>query len=230
MLDELVQGKEGFTALTHLTARQADTLRWTEDQLLALLVKRLFANKELAEMLGVDQDKIETSAVYRNRCFYKVFPPRVFLGSKQSSTIRWIFNRCADGRGVVTPRDVLDLTIRARQRQKDICASDPNGTSDWVIGPSAIRYGFDELSERKRQTYLQAEFPHLWRHIEKFAGGKKDYREAVLRDLLGAHWQEITDDLVAIGFLARKRSRSKEEVYSIPQLYTHGLQVTLGRA
>ena len=230
MLDELVRGPEGFTALTHITARQSDTLRWTEDQILAMLVKRLFVNPELGAMLGVDREKIDASAAYRSKCFYKVFPPTVFLGSKQSATIRWIFNRCADGRGVVTPRDVLDLVIRARQQQQDICASDPNGTSDWIIGPAAIRYGFDELSERKRQTYLQAEFPHLWKHIEKFAGGKKDYRDAALRELLGTAWRSITDDLVAIGFLAKKKTRSKDEVYSIPLLYTYGLQVKLGRA
>ncbi len=32
MLDQVVGTKDGFTALTHITARKADTLRWTEDQ------------------------------------------------------------------------------------------------------------------------------------------------------------------------------------------------------
>ena len=29
----------------------------------------------------------------------------------------------------------------------------------------------------KKQTYLKAEFPHLWTHIEKFMGGKTEYDE-----------------------------------------------------
>jgi hypothetical protein len=31
MLDQVVRGEEGFTALTHVTVRRADTLRWTQD-------------------------------------------------------------------------------------------------------------------------------------------------------------------------------------------------------
>jgi hypothetical protein len=229
MLDQLVRGAEGFTALTHVTVRQADTLRWTTDQIMAMLVKRLFANDDLANYLKVNQQRINASAKYRAECFNKVFAPTVFRGPKQSPTIRWIFNRCTDGRGAVTPRDVLDLIIRAKQRQQDLCASDPEGTTDWIISPNAIQYGFEELSERKRQTYLQAEFPHLWEYIEKFVGGKTDYHEAALRELLGGNWKILAEDLVAIGFLS-KRTKAGEDVYSIPVLYKHGLHITLGQA
>lgn len=229
MFDQLVRGPEGFTALTHVTVRQADTLRWTSDQIMAMLVKRIFANEGIATYLKVNRERINASAKYRAECFEKVFPKTVFRGPKQSPTIRWIFNRCADGRGVVTPRDVLDLVIRAKQRQQDLCASDPDGTTDSVLSPSAIQYGFAELSERKRQTYLQAEFPHLWAHIEKFIGGKTEYREPALRTLLGEKWRSMAEDLVAIGFL-NKRTKAGVDVYAIPFLYKHGLQATLGKA
>jgi len=229
MFDQLVRGPEGFTALTHITARQADTLRWTPEQIMAMLVKRLCANEELAKYLKINRQRINASANYRAECFNKVFAPTVYRGPKQSPTIRWMFNRCADGRGVVTPRDVLDLVIRAKQRQQNICANDPEGTTDWIISPSAIQYGFEELSERKLQTYLQAEFPHLREHIDKFIGGKTDYQEAALEELLGNKWKSVAEDLVAIGFLS-KRSKSGEDVFSIPVLYKHGLGVTLGRA
>jgi hypothetical protein len=116
MLEQVVGTEDGLTALTHVTARQSDTLRWTEDQILAMVVKRLFANEGLVNFLKMNADQLEASASYRTEAFYRVFPPRVFKGTKQSPTIRWIFNRCADGRGVVTPRDVLDLLIRARQK------------------------------------------------------------------------------------------------------------------
>jgi len=52
MLAQVVGGADGFTALTHITARQADTLRWKEDQILSMVVKRLFvANQKLAQYL-----------------------------------------------------------------------------------------------------------------------------------------------------------------------------------
>ena len=38
MLEQVVRTDQGFTALTHVTVRQADTLRWTQDQILAMVV------------------------------------------------------------------------------------------------------------------------------------------------------------------------------------------------
>jgi hypothetical protein len=194
MLDQAVRNGNGFTALTHITARQADTLRWTPEQILSMVVKRIFANDEMSKYLNVNREQLDASANYRSECFYKVFPPTVYSGPKQSTTLRWIYNRCADGKGVVTPRDVIDLLIRAKQRQHDLCATDPDNTSDWFIGSAAIQYGFDELSKKKRQTYLQAEFPHLWIHIEKFIGGKTEYDEQSMRSILGKDWHRIAED------------------------------------
>jgi hypothetical protein len=229
MLEQVVKTDEGFTALTHLTVRKADTLRWTEDQILAMVVKRFFADDRLLAHLEVNRDQLDASPSYRKKCFDKVFPRTVFKLPKQSPTIRWICNRCADGRGVVTPRDVLDLLIHAKQRQEDIYAVDPEGSSDWVIGAAAIKYGFEELSKRKRLTYLQAEFPHLWKEIEKFSGGKTDYSALALQNLLGSSWKATVENLTDIGFLS-KRNRKKEVIYTIPFLYRHGMNLTQGTA
>ena len=229
MLEQVVGTSDGFTALTHVTARQADTLRWTEDQILAMVVKRLVVNDNLVKYLGLNRDQIEASASYRTQCFDAVFPPSVFKGTRQSTTIRWICNRCADGRGVITPRDVLDLLIRAKQKQQDICGADPEGKSDWVIDTAAIQYGFEELSKRKRDTYLRAEFPHLWKDIEKFSGGKTEYNASTLQSLLGKKWQATSEHLLAVGFFS-KNEKDGEAVFSIPFLYRHGMQLTQGRA
>jgi hypothetical protein len=229
MLEQVVNDPHGFTALTHVTARQADTLRWTEDQILAMVVKRFCANDVLATYLQVNLDKLGASANYRVQCFDKIFPATVFRGPKQSPTVRWIYNRCADGRGVVTPRDVIDLLIRAQQKQQDICAADQEGRSDDIISAAAIQYGFEELSTRKRVTYLQAEFPHLWKDMERFTGGKTDYNAATLQSLLGRNWKTIAEDLLAIGFLS-KTEKAEKAAYSIPFLYRHGLKLIQGRA
>ena len=229
MLDQIVRTQNGFTALTHVTVRQADTLKWTQEQILAMIVKRFFANDGVASYLEVNREQLDASASYRGECFSKLFPPTVFRGPKQSPTIRWIYNRCADGRGVVTPRDVLDLLIRAKQRQQDICAADVEGTTSVIIGSTAIQYGLEELSKRKRQTYLQAEFPHLWEHMEKFVGGKTSYNAAALRTLLGGEWKRIAEVLMSIGLLSMGTKGGKA-VYSIPFLYRHGMELTQGKA
>lgn len=229
MLEQVVRTDNGFTALTHITARQADTLRWTEDQILTMVVKRLFANHGIASYLDIDSERLEASAEYRTEFFYKVFPKTVHRGRKQSTTLRWIYNRCADGRGVVTPRDVIDLLSRAKQHQQDEFRANTAGRSDWIIGPSSLQYGLQELSKRKRQTYLEAEFPHLWRYIEKFINGKTQYDELTLNKYLGKEWNMIIDDLISIGLFTKTISKGKT-IYSVPFLYRYGLELTQGQA
>lgn len=229
MLEQIVRGPEGFTALTHVTARQADTLRWDEDQILAMVTKRFFANEALTGFLQIDLDSLNASASYRKQAFGKIFPEKVFQSDNQSATISWICKRCADGRGVFTPRDVLDLLIRAKQRQEDSYKADPDGSSSNIIGAQAIKYGFKELSKRKKETYLQAEFPHFWKHIEKFHGKKTIYDTTALQALLGKDFKVMKDNLLAIGFLSSGK-KAGEDVFSIPFLYRHGMNLTRGKA
>ena len=229
MLGQVVSGPEGFTALTHLTARQADTLGWSEEQILTMLTKRLFADDNLANYLKVDKERLGASQAYRTECFYKVFPPTVHSGAKQSDTLHWIYTRTADGRGVVTPRDVLDLVARAKQCQQDEFNAALAGESSWLIGPKAILHGLEELSKRKRDTYLKAEFPHLWVHIEKFEGGKTEYDASRLKKLLGDGWEKIVGDLVSLGILG-ERGKGRDVTYWFPYLYRRGLSLTQGRA
>lgn len=74
MLEHVVATDDGFTALTHLTARQADTLRWSQDQILTMLVKRLFADDGFRTYLQVDKTRLDASQEYRVECYNKVFP------------------------------------------------------------------------------------------------------------------------------------------------------------
>jgi hypothetical protein len=86
------------------------------------------------------------------------------------------------------------------------------------------------MSKWKRTTFLQAEFPHLWPHIEKFIGGKTEYDQAAIRKLHGTDCAAILDDLMSIGVVHRERRRSDGSfIYKIPFLYRDGLQLTQGR-
>ncbi|MBI5057247.1 MAG: hypothetical protein HZB61_11605 [Nitrospirae bacterium] len=104
-----------------------------------------------------------------------------------------------------------------------------DGECEWVIGQLALQYGLKELSTRKRQTYLQAEFPHLWDYIEKFIGGKSEYTESAMRNILDKDWKRISDDLVSIGLFRKKIIRDGKAVYWVPFLYRQGLEMTQGK-
>ena len=229
MLEQIVSQGNGFTALTHVTARQADTLRWSEEQILTMLVKRLFANESLCRYLGVDKERLKASQDYREECFHKVFPPKVHSGDNQSSTLRWMYNHTMDGKGVVTPRDIIDLVTKAKQAQTDQFQQTPDLEAPYLINSDMIQHGLRELSKRKRDTYLKAEFPHLWPHIEKFVGGKTEYAENAIRALLGNRWEQICKDLISIGVI-KKIERSEKNFYAFPYVYRYGLELAQGRA
>ena len=126
--------EEGFAALTHITARQADNLKWNEEQILTLIVNRLFASEPLRELLDIEPERLKASREYQDEAFYRAFPPTVHPGSRQSTTLRWLYNHTKDGRGVVTPRDVIDLLTRAKQHQQDELDAAPEESSEYIIG------------------------------------------------------------------------------------------------
>lgn len=227
ILEQVTEGAEGFTALTHVTARQADTLEWSEDAILTLIVNRLFASNALREFLGIDPEQLAASRDYRQDAFYRVFPRTVHTGLNQSATLRWIYSHTMDGRGVVTPRDVIDLLTRAKQRQQDECGANPIDEAEILIGSAAILHGLSELSRRKRDTLLKAELPHLWPYIEKLVGQKTEYSGRALRLMFGTGSERIVEDLVKIGLFQRQR-RSAGDTYKVPFLFRDGLELTQG--
>lgn len=229
ILEQITVGGQGFAALTHVTARQADRLAWSQDGILNLVVRRLFASDVLTDFLGIERERLVASPAYREEAFYRVFPKTVYSPPNQSETLRWIYSHTTDGRGVVTPRDVIDLLTKAKQRQQDEFQGDPTGETDVIIGSAAIRYGLEEMSKRKRDTVLKAEFEHLWPHIERLVGGKAEYGERALRQLLGRNANTTIADLVSIGLLAPNRHRNDETSYAVPFLYRYGLELTQGR-
>ena len=232
ILEQVIANGKGFTALTHVTARQADTLRWSEEQILAMIVNRCFSarNSDMIRYFEVDTERLGASHQYRQEDFYSIFPPTVHRGEKQSRTLRWIYTHTQDGRGVVTPRDVLELLTRAKQHQQDLFTANPSGQSQYLVNAPAIRYGLIQLSRRKTETYLHAEFPQLWPYIERFRGGKTEYTERALRRLLGSGHREITLDLVSIGLMGVERRKGKAVAYKFPFIYREGLELTQGRA
>ncbi len=228
ILEQVTTGGQGFTALTHITARQADTLKWSPDSILTLVTKRLFASETLCSFTGVDPERLAASPEFRLEAFYRVFPRTVYSPPNQSETLRWIYTHTMDGRRVVTPRDVIDLLTKAKQQQQDEYQSDQEGETDSIIGSAAIRYGLSELSARKRDTYLRAELPHLWPDIERFRGQKTEWTESALGSLLGKRSKVVVSDLVSIGFLAPATTGGRR-TYKVPFVYRDGLELTQGR-
>jgi hypothetical protein len=223
ILNQIVADK-GFTALTHITARRSDILRWSEEQILAMIVRRIFANERFARYFDIDKHLLETSVEYQRQSFYKIFANTVHRPPNQSSTLRWIYNHTKDGRGVVTPRDVILLLTRAIQWQRDEYRRDQSGQTERLISGPAIVYGLEEMSKEKGTTYLEAEFPHKWDAIKKLIGGGTEYSTAALQRLFGRKHQDITEDLISMGVL--ERTKREVPTFRVPFVYRRALDCT----
>lgn len=216
----------GFVALTHVKARCSPVLRWSKEQILQLLTNRIFSSDTLASHFQINRERLRRDEGYRTASFYRIFPQRLRPGSRQSSTLDWIYKHCEDGNGVVTPRDIIDLIKAAKHMQWDMLRNHRTGTMDCVLSANAIVQGHVTMSKNKRDTYLKAEFQHFWPYIEKFENRKAEHDEASLRAILGRGYEKYLPDLRSIGFLKLNPGGT----YAIPFLYRPGLSIRQGKS
>lgn len=222
IFSSLIDHATGFTALTHVTDRSSDPLAWDPQLICKLIVKRIYSSQTLQEHFGIDKKRLDKDKEYQSQCFYKVFPQKVVQGME---TLDWIYSRCQDGKGVVTPRDVIDLLKAARNRQLDLVMQCPDEVTD-VIGFPALRYGYEKMSERKVETFLQAEFPHLWGpYLSKFRHQKSTHTKSSLERLLETNEPKIIRELEELGFL---KFMPKKTLYTIPHIYRYGMNLSQG--
>lgn len=218
----LIDPEKGFTALTHVTDRASDVLNWDRELVCKLIVKRIFCYEQFRRYFKIDQKRLEKDRDYQRECFGFVFPPKVERGM---DTLDWIYSRCQDGQGVVTPRDVIDLLQFARSEQATLFKESPESVKT-VMSFDALKYGYGKMSERKVNTYLRAEFPHLWTdYLARFENQKATLSKVALARILGTEDPKIPKILAEVGFL---RFIPKKGLYSVPYLYRHGMKMVQG--
>lgn len=218
--------EKGFAGLSHITDRMAPPMKWTEEDILWLIMKRISHSNVISRYFEIDPRQLDKSDRYREKIFYKLFPVQVESGPKKSWTIKWIYKRLSDGNGVVTPRDVIDLLRFARNKQEEIFINNPKDQK-YLIGAEAFKKGLDLLSERKRDTYLYAEYPHLRKAFEAFTGKKSEYNLKSLKKILGEHALETAKYLSAVGFFQHLESTN---TFVIAHLFRAGLKIKQGKA
>lgn len=230
MLSTVVGGNKGFVALSHLIDRKADMLCWSEEQLLSMIVKRACSSVKIRQLVGAEKKLVDEDMDYRRDVFYRIFPPIADGRKKGSPTMKWIYTHLSDGRGVVTPRDVIQLVTVAKQKQQSLCQESPNGISEFVISSKALKHALIEVSKVKRDAYLKAEFPHIYPKVEKLIGGKTELSQMALAKLYGEGWEAVVDDFVSLGILRVERKRDGERWWKVPFIYRAGLEMKQGQS
>ena len=143
------------------------------------------------------------------------------------NTLDWIYSRCEDSQHIVTPRDVIDMLQFARANQFTMAQQSRTSIKE-IMGPTSLKYGYQKMSERKVETYLQAEYPALWTHyISKFKNARTVHTRESLVELLGTADGKVVTTLEEVGFL---RFVSTTNHYTVPALYRHGMGLIRGAA
>jgi len=225
IFDSITDVSGGFPALTHVVSRCSDTLKWNKDQILHLIVNRIYASRTLTKYFSIDKDALQTNPEHRSKAFYAIFPYKLRRGINQSDTLDWIYKHCEDANGVVTPRDVIDLINFAKRHQQDAFQAHKTEMPS-LLSSVSILYGHQRMSEKKRETYLKAEFDHFWKFIERFENRRAEYDERAMRSILGSDWRKVAQDLRSIGFI---RFNPRSETYTVPFVYRHCLRIRQGR-
>ena len=212
----------GFVNLTHVNARKIEIV-WEDEDLKHLLIARVKDSPRVVQELdlqGLDNDE----------AFAKLFPSKVSLGEKQSTTWNWIMSRIRDGNAVIAPRNLVDLVEKARadQVQCDLRSPREYGPDIALIEADSIKKAHKLLSKDRVEDTLLSEAPEMTPLLEKFRNKKAEYDLAALCSMLGLTEDEAKASvrlLRDIGFLEEVGSS-----YKVPMLYRDGFGIRQGKA
>lgn len=85
----------------------------------------------------------------------------------------------------------------------------------------------DFILKEITSSYLFAEISHLKDYLIKFEGNYSEHNSGTLKDILGADWQKIIEELKSIGFI---EFIPKSSTYKIPVIWRKGLNITRAKA
>jgi len=222
--------KNGFTSLTHVSAKTMGSIKWNKDIIEQLIIERLIFNKLFAIYLcecDIENDVNKLGEAERKKILFKLMKPQIDVGIKNPDAVQWIINHVTDGNGVYTPRDIIQLLAQARIIQLDILKekSKEDIEEDYLISSTAIREAYKRISKDKLNTQLFAEYPQYRPWIEKFKNEKAEQNEISLLRILGKQWKYRVEKLKEIGFIEEKKN-----TWKIPFIYREELNIVQGKA
>lgn len=221
ILEFLSDTADGFVGLSHIADRQAPTLEWDVDHIRNLIAKRLLHHPILGSVFDV-RDLKNLDPEMARTCVRVTFPDKI----NKQEPLRWLFNYLSDGRGRITPRDVINLLKNGLAEESKRWANGHH--SSRLFSPESLLSAWETISKNKTEDSLYPEYPNFKNDIETFVGGKHRYTREEIRSLLGADWQARLKNLTAIGLLAIKRddhSRDHPDIFVVPRLYRPSLRI-----
>lgn len=225
-------GRGGFTELSRMSSDKV--IKWDRSALMDLIVKRLLSNGDLVESYGTTTDEVLKTYATRENFLEKIFPKQIGGGDNQSKTFDWVLKRLEDGKGSVSPRDLIYFF----QQLFDIQVEEiEKGISDFaggeIVSRKVFKEAFSDTSHNRVTKTLFAEYPDLRAKIERLVGRKAQQNRVTLAeiwDLSEPEAEEVARELGRVGFFREKRSsKATTTTYEVPFLYRPALDIKAGK-
>lgn len=222
---------EGFREASHITKFQS--LAWSRESLLNLLIRRILDNAALIEYFKINKDEVLSEISKQENLFYRLFPEQIDVGSRKSKTLEWVLSRTKDGKGINTPRELIQLFTHARSIE---LKKQDNGINELIneniLSRQSIKEAVEAVSKQRLEQTIYAEFPSLKSSIESLRGDKAEHN----LETLSAKWNvsieiasTVAKNLENIGFF-EPRGDLKNQRFRIPFLYRPYLEIIQGSA
>lgn len=226
---------------SHLVS-YTNEMQWRGPWLVKLLAARAVSDPAVQAFCeGRIGEKADVSAVINGpdefvlKVFYSIFEKSMGAVRRDgivSPTHVWILKRVVDGLGMGFPREMIHWGNVAVQRQKELnrARRGGSGEDEALLSARAVRLAFDAVSEYRCETYLNAEFPHLRRHVNLFRG--RETATILKSDLvrscehLDPSGEEAVRVLHDVGLLQPVGKNADAALkFEIPLLYRNGLGI-----
>jgi hypothetical protein len=211
----------GFSDFPMITDRMSPPLRWGPEDILRLILRRVFSNSYLAGYFSVSYPRLEGDPEYRELLLLLLIS-QVEEEGDVLSTFRWIVRQCSTANGEATPRDVIKFFKLARDKALYLSGEDiPK--CNCLLPEAALHYAAHEISLHKTEAYLNNDFADLREFTDFFRNGPTKLSRVQMKDLLGEDWQVIASTLEDIGFLGYENGASGQ--YAIGPVFRRALNV-----
>lgn len=214
--------EKGFTEASHLT--RSETISWTREGLLDLVMKRVVASPAIRQHLGVENGDLTILA--KDTAFHHVVPRQMETGAKRPRTFDWLISRVRDGTNQSEPRELIHWLTRAKDAQIGIALRDASWATSPLIGRAAIRDALPEVSRARLEQTLFAECPDVRPWVLRLKGTRPEYTAV----WLAKTWRVDSDEcqrriqrLVDVGFFDQTAWTSQSKC-QLPLLYRPALE------
>lgn len=209
--------KEGFTNITHLRDLN---IRWSIKSILALVCKRVVTNNEVVRKLNEFKvNHTDPSGVWN------ILVPQKIQAEPSEA---WLARATGDSSSAFNPRNYITLLSLALKKDIELLRTNPFGvTRDSVLSVESITSSYGELSRKRLDDTILAEFPDVRPYIDKLRGGYASFQSLEqLGDALGilnnaTELEQVVKRLIEIGILQQITSST----FSIAFLYRPALKV-----